>query len=117
MSSARDARVHYRFYYRRYLDTRIAGAPVQERLMRRRNGERRGFLAREQLFADLPQRFDRSLDLVFGVGRSDREAQRTAVDRHRGKQGRRDQDAVLPQDIAGLDDVGYVADSRANNRK
>ena len=53
--------------------------------LRCRSVAMRTAVAWEQLFADLPQRFDRSPDLVFGVGRGDREAQRTAVDRHRGK--------------------------------
>ena len=42
---------------------------------------------------------------------------RTAVDGYRRKQGGRDQDAVLPKNIAGLDDVGHGTDSYANERK
>ena len=67
--------------------------------------------------ADLPQRFNCQPNLLFGIGRGDREAQRTAIDGHRRKQGGRDQDAVLPKDVAGLNDVIYGADPHANERK
>jgi hypothetical protein len=44
-----------------------------------RTDERRGILAREQLLADLSQRFDRQPDLIFSVVCGDREAQSAAV--------------------------------------
>src|SRR5215212_7894729 len=68
-------------------------------------------------FAHLPQRFDCQPDLLFGVGRGEREAQRAAVDGHRREQRGRDQDAVLPKHIARLDDVGYSADPYADQRE
>ena len=71
---------------------------------------------RDGFFAHLPQRFDRQPNLLFGVGRGEREAKRAAVDGHRGEQRGRDQDAVLPKHVARLDDVGYGADPYADER-
>ena len=65
----------------------------------------------------LLQRFDCPPDLFFGVGRSEREAQRTAVGRHCREEGGRDQYAVLPKDVAGPDDVGYGPYPHAHKRE